>query len=143
MTIHKSIRVERPPATAFKAFCEEIGQWWPKGPSFNGKDLADMCIEGRIGGRFYERYSDGTEYDIGQVTAYQPPGRVAFTWRAPSWEVATQVEVRFIADGAGTRVELEHSGWVGCYARTLSLPRRCDRLSAQLMLTRTSWRRDA
>jgi uncharacterized protein YndB with AHSA1/START domain len=111
MTIHKSIRVERPPATAFKAFCEEIGQWWPKGPSFDGKDLADMCIEGRIGGRFYERYSDGTEYDIGQVTAYQPPGRVAFTWRAPSWEVATQVEVRFIADGAGTRVELEHSGW--------------------------------
>jgi uncharacterized protein YndB with AHSA1/START domain len=111
MTIRKSIRVERPPATAFKVFCEEIGQWWPKGPSFGGKDLADLRIEARVGGRFYERYGDDTEYDIGQVTAYQPPGRVAFTWRAPSWEVATQVEVRFIADGAGTRVELEHSGW--------------------------------
>ena len=36
---------------------------------------------------------------------------VAFTWRAPSWEVATQVEVRFTAEGTGTRVELEHSGW--------------------------------
>ena len=82
MTIHKSIRVERPPATAFKVFCEEIGQWWPKGPSFGGKDLADLRIEARVGGRFYERYVDDTEYDIGQVTAYQPPGRVAFTWRA-------------------------------------------------------------
>jgi len=111
MTLRKSIRVERPPQTAFKVFCEEIGQWWPKGPSFGGKVLADMRIEGRVGGRFYERYGDGTEYDIGQVTAYQPPGRVAFTWRAPSWEIATQVEVRFIADGSGTRVELEHSGW--------------------------------
>ena len=111
MTIHKSIRVERPPATAFKVFCEEIGQWWPKGPSFGGKDLADLRIEARVGGRFYERYVDDTEYDIGQVTAYQPPGRVAFTWRAPSWDVDTQVEVRFTADGSGTRLELEHRGW--------------------------------
>ena len=111
MTIHKSIRVERSPEISFKAFCEEIGHWWPKGPSFGGKDLANMVIEGRVGGRFYELYVDGTEYDIGRVTAYQPPTLVAFTWRAPSWEVATQVEVRFIAEGTGTRVELEHSGW--------------------------------
>ena len=111
MTIRKSIKVERLPETAFKVFCEEIGQWWPKGPSFGGKDLADMRIEGRVGGRFYERYIDGTEYDIGQVTAYQPPSLVAFTWRAPSWDGTTQVKVRFLADGNGTRVELEHSGW--------------------------------
>ena len=111
MTIRKLIKVERSPATAFKVFCEEIGQWWPKGPSFGGKDLADMRIEGRVGGRFYERYIDGTEYDIGQVTADQPPSLVAFTWRAPSWDGTTQVEVRFLADGNGTRVELEHSGW--------------------------------
>jgi len=111
MTIRKSIRVERSPEISFKAFCEEMGQWWPKGPSFGGKDLADLRMEGRVGGRFYECYSDGTEYDIGQVTAYQPSSLVAFTWRAPSWNSATQVEVRFIADGAGTRVELEHSGW--------------------------------
>jgi uncharacterized protein YndB with AHSA1/START domain len=84
---------------------------WPKGPSFGGKDLADMIIEGRIGGRFYERYADGTEYEIGQVTAYEPPAVVAFTWRAPSWNVTTQVEVRFTAEGTGTRVELEHSRW--------------------------------
>ena len=67
--------------------------------------------EVRVGGRFYERYADGTEFDIGHVTAYQPPTLVGFTWRVQSWGVTTQVEVRFIADGAGTRVELEHSGW--------------------------------
>ena len=111
MTIRKSIKVERSPEISFKAFCEEIGQWWPKGPSFGGKDLADLRIEGRVGGRFYERYTDGTEFNIGQVTAYQPPTLVAFTWRAPSWDGATQVQVRFLADGSGTRVELEHGGW--------------------------------
>jgi uncharacterized protein YndB with AHSA1/START domain len=111
MTIRKSIRVERPPQIAFRVFCEAIGEWWPKGPSFNGKHLTDMTIEGRIGGRFFERYADGTEYEIGRVTAYQPPSLVAFTWRAPSWDVTTQVAIRFSAEAGGTLVELEHSGW--------------------------------
>jgi uncharacterized protein YndB with AHSA1/START domain len=111
MTIRKSILVERSPEISFRLFCEEIGRWWPKGPSFGGKELADMFIEGRIGGRFYERYVDGTEFEIGRVTAYQPPEVVAFTWRAPSWELATHVEIRFSAEGTATRVELEHSGW--------------------------------
>jgi uncharacterized protein YndB with AHSA1/START domain len=111
MTIRKSIRVERSPEVSFRAFCEEIGQWWPKGRTFSDKILTNMIIEGRIGGRLYEIHSDGSEYEIGRVTAYQPPRVVAFSWRAPSWEMATQVEVRFIPDGSGTRVELEHSGW--------------------------------
>jgi len=68
-------------------------------------------MEGRRGGLFYERLPDGTEYQIGQVTAYQPPSLVAFTWRAPSWSVDTQVEVRFAAEDTGTRVVLEHSGF--------------------------------
>ena len=111
MSINKSIRVERPPEISFRVFVEAIGEWWPKGPSFNGKLLADMVIEKRIGGRFFERYADGTEYEIGRITAFQPPSLLGFTWRAPSWEQTTQVEIRFTAEGAGTRVELEHSGW--------------------------------
>jgi uncharacterized protein YndB with AHSA1/START domain len=108
MTIRKSIRVERAPEISFRVFCESISEWWPGG--FGGKD-AKLFMEGRVGGRFYERRADGTEYQIGQVTAYQPPSVVAFTWRAPSWEVTTRVEVRFSAEDRGTRVELEHGGW--------------------------------
>lgn len=108
MTIRKSIKVERAPEFAFKVFCEEIGEWWPGG--FGGKDTR-LHLETRVGGRFFERRPDGSEYEIGRVTAYQPPALVAFSWRAPSWDLTTQVEIRFVADGAGTRVELEHSGW--------------------------------
>jgi uncharacterized protein YndB with AHSA1/START domain len=108
MTIRKSIRVERSPEISFKVFCEEIGAWWPGG--FGGKD-AHLSMERRAGGRFFETRTDGTEYEIGRLTAYQPPSVVAFTWRAPSWDVITQVEVRFIADGNGTRIELQHSGF--------------------------------
>ncbi|MHB8381357.1 MAG: SRPBCC domain-containing protein [Candidatus Binataceae bacterium] len=108
MTIRKSIRIERPPDISFRGFCDEMSQWWPGG--FGGKDSKPF-LEGRVGGRLFERNPDGTEYEIGRVTAYQPPSIVAFTWRAPSWEISTQVEVRFIAEGGGTRVELEHGGW--------------------------------
>jgi uncharacterized protein YndB with AHSA1/START domain len=111
MTIRKSIRVERTPEISFRIFCERLGEWWPKGPSFNGKVLANTIIEGRIGGRFFERYLDGTEYEIGRVTAYEPPTLIGFTWRAPSWDRPTQVQIRFNPEGSGTRVELEHSGW--------------------------------
>src|SRR5215470_6313283 len=108
MTIRKSIRVERSPEISFRVFCEEIGSWWPGG--FGGKDTK-LCMETHVGGRFYEIRADGTQYEIGQLTAYDPPNVVAFTWRAPSWEVNTKVEIRFSAEGSGTRVELEHNGW--------------------------------
>jgi uncharacterized protein YndB with AHSA1/START domain len=108
MTIRKSITVNCPPEISFRAFCHEMSQWWPGG--FGGKD-ARPTLEPRVGGRFYERRPDGTEYEIGRVTAYQPPAMVAFTWRAPSWDVETEVSVRFTREGSGTRIELEHSGW--------------------------------
>ncbi len=113
MTIRKSISVARPPQVAFRVFCDEIGKWWPlkQGFSFGRERAKDIFIEGRVGGRFYERFTDGTEFEVGRVTAYQPPSIVAFTWRAPDWEAPTRVEVRFVAEGGGTRVELEHSGW--------------------------------
>jgi uncharacterized protein YndB with AHSA1/START domain len=108
MTIRKSIWIERSPEISFKVFCEDIGEWWPGG--FGGKD-SKLCLEREVGGRFYERRADGSEYEIGRVTAYQPPSQVAFTWRAPGWDVHTQVEIHFRAEGGGTRVELEHRGW--------------------------------
>lgn len=110
MTIRKSIVVAQPPEVSFRVFCEEIGQWWPRGETFGGQ-LADLVMERRVGGRFYVLHDDGSQYEIGRVTAYQPPARVAFSWRAPSWSVDTSVEVRFHPEGSGTRVELEHSGW--------------------------------
>lgn len=108
MTIRKSIRVEQPCDVSFRVFCEEIGQWWPHG--FGGEG-SKMALEPRVGGRIYESRPDGSEYEIGRLTTYQPPAIVAFTFRAPSWELPTQVEVRFIAEGGATLVELEHRGW--------------------------------
>jgi uncharacterized protein YndB with AHSA1/START domain len=113
MTIRKSIKVERSPEVVFRVFTEEIGKWWPlkEGFSFGGEKAKDIFIEGRVGGRFFERFTDGTEFEVGRITAFRPPHLVVFTWKDPKWEGPTEVEVKFAADGAGTRIELEHRGW--------------------------------
>jgi uncharacterized protein YndB with AHSA1/START domain len=107
MTIRKSIRLEQPPEVSFRVFCDEMSLWWPGGFGKGSK----VFLEGRSGGRYYERDAEGKEYEIGRVTEYQPPSLLAFSFKAPSWEVPTLVTIRFSADGRGTRLDLEHSGW--------------------------------
>ena len=72
-----------------------------------------MILQQAVGGRIYERDAQGVEHDWGVVTAWEPPSRLAYTWhlgRDP--DEATDVEIRFLAAGAGTtRVEIEHTGW--------------------------------
>jgi uncharacterized protein YndB with AHSA1/START domain len=113
MTIEKSVYVKRPVAAAFRHFTADIGRWWPlkEGMSFGGDRAHEIFLEDRVGGRFFERLSDGEEIVVGRVTAYEPPARVSFTWRPKSWNADTEVEVRFAAEGDGTRVTLEHRGW--------------------------------
>ena len=108
--IQKSVTVARPVEAAFRVFMD-IGSWWPRTHSYDRARAKDVFLEGRVGGRFYERYTDGEEFEIGKVVTYDPPRQVVFTWKDPDFEQPTEVEVTFYAQGDRTRVELIHSGW--------------------------------
>ncbi len=113
-----SVTVNRPPEEVFRVFAEEMGTWWPLGThsiasTTGGKVRAlTVILEGRVGGRIYERMSDGIEADWGVVLVWEPPHRILLSWK-PNLkpEPHTEVEVRFVPDGSRTRVELEHRGW--------------------------------
>ena len=112
--IRKSLFVRAPQATAWRVFTQKIGRWWPLAAYKIGKAAAvDVIIEPRLGGRWYERGDDGTTCDWGSVLAWEPPERLVLSWDITAdWQydpaLKTEVEVRFVADGEGTRVELEH-----------------------------------
>lgn len=110
--IKKSIIVELDIERAFRVWTEQIGLWWPATHSLSGDPKTQVFIEGNVGGRFYERSSNGIEYDWGTVEVWDPPYRLAFKWYlGSSSELPTRVEVRFIAlDENKTRVEIEHRG---------------------------------
>jgi len=115
-SVDASIVVEAPVDRAFKAFTEQIGEWWPPEHHILEGQLAEMVFEPRVGGHIYDRAVDGTECRWARVLAYDPPTRLAFSWDiSPRWAFeadpakASEVEVRFIAEGPErTRVELEH-----------------------------------
>jgi len=113
MTIRKSVTVRCPPDQAFRVFTREIGRWWPikRGFSYGRERAHEIVLDDREGGRLYERFTDGSEFEIGRVVRADPPHLILFTWKAPDWEGATEVEVRFSAAADGTCVELEHRGF--------------------------------
>jgi uncharacterized protein YndB with AHSA1/START domain len=110
--VKKSIVVGRDVQGAFGIWTDQINVWWPVGHSISGDPKTQVFIEGRVGGRFYERASNGAEYDWGAVEIWEPPYHLAFTWYlGSSPELPTRVEVEFIPlDENRTRVEIEHRG---------------------------------
>jgi hypothetical protein len=49
---------------------ERIGTWWPADHTISGAPVA-VVLEGRIGGRIYERTAQGGEHDCGVVTVWR------------------------------------------------------------------------
>ena len=99
---------------AFQAFTADIGRWWPLEYSYAQAELDTAVIEPRAGGLWFERDRAGQETAWGQVRAWEPPSRLVLSFavgpdRAPEPEErASEVEIRFVPEGRGTRVELEH-----------------------------------
>lgn len=112
--IVKRLTVARPPEETFRFYTEQISVWWPKARySTGGNNVADVVLERREGGRFYEMLKDGSEVEWGTVTAWDPPHRVAYTWHPgrPA-EKVTEVEITFTPQGEGeTLLVLTHMHW--------------------------------
>jgi hypothetical protein len=108
-----SVRVELRPEEAFALFAAGFPRWWPLAThSLGGEKAASCGIEPAAGGLVYEVGRDGGRIAWGRVLAWDPPGGLVLAWHPgrPA-EQAQEVEVRFRADGSGTRVELEHRDW--------------------------------
>jgi len=118
--IRRTVTVRCDPATAFRVFTHEMDTWWPlhihsrasQEREADNVKAERIVVQERAGGRIYEVMSDGIEADWGTILVWEPPDRLVIAWqpngRPPN---PTELDLRFIADGGGTRVELEHRGW--------------------------------
>ncbi|MDP3867520.1 SRPBCC family protein [Phenylobacterium sp.] len=110
-----ALRVKATPERAFEAFVGEIGMWWKPNPLFQTTPRAPglLAFEPGEGGRLTETLANGKVFEIGRITAWEPPHRLEFSWRQANFppELKTHVEVRFEAVGDETRVSIEHRGF--------------------------------
>jgi uncharacterized protein YndB with AHSA1/START domain len=110
--IRLAFRVECTPEHAFMTWTRQIATWWPADHTASGEPNLQVILEGRVGGRIFERSGAGIEHDWGEVLAWEPPHRLMYSWHLRRERAdATEVEIRFLPDGDATRVEIEHRGW--------------------------------
>jgi uncharacterized protein YndB with AHSA1/START domain len=115
-SVRKTVTVNTSVEQAFKVFTDGFDSWWPRSHKLVAVDMAAAIIEGRAGGRCYQRGVDGSECDWGKVTVWEPPRRLVVAWQLdaqwqfdPDLSHASEVEVTFTPeDGGRTRVVLEH-----------------------------------
>lgn len=113
-----AVRVDAAPAVAFELFTREIDRWWRRGSRFrhSGREVGVLALEPRLDGVVRETWTEGGRalaIELGRVTAWEPPHRLAFTWRNATFAPleTTHVEITFAATGARTLVTVRHRGW--------------------------------
>lgn len=130
-----SLRVPADPMRAFEVFTQEIGSWWQPSGLFQVGATSDgrLAFEPGVGGRLLTIFEDGSTFEIGRISVWEPGKRLVFAWRQASFspEQSTEVEVGFEAVGQGatdassgltrversepvrveTRVSIEHRAW--------------------------------
>jgi uncharacterized protein YndB with AHSA1/START domain len=81
---------------------EHLVRWWPDAATF----------EPRVGGKVQFVF-EGRAKVVGEVTRFEPPTALSFTWiRDVAPDAPTHVEIALADLGDGRcRVELVHSGW--------------------------------
>lgn len=111
--VRKSIVVKAGAERAFAVFTGGMGRWWNRAHHLGASPLKDVVVEPRKDGRWYEVNEDGSICEWGRVLAWDTPRRVLLAWQIDGdWKYdpafVTELEIRFVPDGDGTRVDLEH-----------------------------------
>ncbi|MGH9212109.1 MAG: VOC family protein [Acidimicrobiales bacterium] len=108
--VTSEVEVSVDPATAFKAFTDEIDLWWVRGPINFWADagrVVEVRCEPGVGGRIVEvldRPDSGDVFERARITLWEPGARLG--WASSVDDVETQV--RFLPTSGGTRVTVEH-----------------------------------
>ena len=111
-----ALRVPADPMRSFEVFTQEIALWWQPSGLFRVSATAgdgQLAFEPGAGGRLYTRFDDGSTFEIGRVSVWEPGKRLVFAWRQANFsaEQSTEVEVTFEAVEDETRVSIEHRAW--------------------------------
>jgi hypothetical protein len=114
VVVARSLTVPLTVAKTFELFTARMRDYWPPEHSIGTSPIADVVVEPRVGGRWFERGVDGSDCDWGRVAVWDPPQRVVLLWQITGdWkfdpDFETEVEVSFTdAEPGRTKIDLRH-----------------------------------
>lgn len=110
-----ALRIAAPLERVFDAFVNDIALWWRPNELFRLTPRGDgvLRFEGGEDGRLVTTLPNGKEFEVGKITIWTPPSKLAFTWRQATFVEGqiTHVQVLFEPVGGETRVSVTHTGW--------------------------------
>jgi uncharacterized protein YndB with AHSA1/START domain len=111
--VRKTVTVDCTVEEAFRVFTTDAITWWPvERHSIAGEAVREIVFEGREGGEVYEISDADERGHWATVVSWEPPKRLVLAWNILEREAQpSELEIRFLAEEDGTRVELEHRGW--------------------------------
>jgi uncharacterized protein YndB with AHSA1/START domain len=112
--VDRTIVITASPERVWKAWVEEMNNWWIK-PYYNDDDrVTGLYMEPRLGGAYIEKWGENGEgFLIGNITQWLPYKRLAYTWTQMDWQgVITLIQIEFELDGnGGTCMRYLHEGF--------------------------------
>lgn len=110
--VSQSVRVPAAPARAFRAFATAMHTWWdPKLSANKSKSpIAEIVLEPRIGGRWYERGADGSECEWARVLDWRAGAAITVDWHPDGHST----RLRFVFESPAPRattILLQHDGF--------------------------------
>jgi hypothetical protein len=100
------------PQHAFDVWTSKPSMWWPRSHTLTQDRDLTVVFEGFAGGRIYERGSDGSEHEWGEILVWEPPIRVDYLWHLFfERSEATEISVTFTEIDNGSRVRLVQTGF--------------------------------
>jgi uncharacterized protein YndB with AHSA1/START domain len=106
--VEREIRIQAPRERVFEFLTarEGLALWMPA-----------AILEPRVGGNIEFRFlleSGAKKTTFGEITAFDPPSRFAFTWdfKDDPLDARTEVTIDLIPDDDATLVRLRHTGFV-------------------------------
>jgi len=108
--IRRSVDIEAPRDTVFKALTDDISAWWGAPYLASGEDAADIVLEPWPGGLFKEVTADGDGYVWCIVEQVFRNRLLTLAGRMGMWEAITG-NIRFELEDqdGGTRLTVEHA----------------------------------
>ena len=73
--IETELEFNAPAQRVMTALTTETSKWFPA--TYGEDRVKEIVFQARVGGRFYEDWGDGTGWDYGVITAWDPPRRLS------------------------------------------------------------------